>query len=404
MNTNEIPPKNAVNMESESNLSAHEPISSHALLLWQYEFEQSLIDEQLQYQQQAVAMEASIKEAALQAAAGANEAAKLLKEETDTSMVDLVKELSSRRLIEGVELQSLDLTSKLLRSKSIPISPIRLEKEGNDEENGQSRSRETKEMRSRKGNESGSKHRSRSRERSPRSRSRSRERRRHRSGKRQRHRSRSRSKERQRSHRSRSKSRSRERRSHRSRSMERRMHRSRSSRDRRRCRSRERRRHGSKSKSRERHRHQSRSRERRSHRRRSQSMSMERQIHRSRSGSRKRRSQRSRSGKNWRRISCVSRSPPKGSSRVDSSFSGGRDSRSPSSPCRSKQDLRMESKQKNSKSLSHTQIFSPRNTKPFSTGKIVEKTKVTEGTEKTSQRSICSDDFGERESKGKEEA
>ncbi|PKI39851.1 hypothetical protein CRG98_039756 [Punica granatum] len=136
MNTNEIPPKNAVNMESESNLSAHEPISSHALLLWQYEFEQSLIDEQLQYQQQAVAMEASIKEAALQAAAGANEAAKLLKEETDTSMVDLVKELSSRRLIEGVELQSLDLTSKLLRSKSIPISPIRLEKEGNDEENG----------------------------------------------------------------------------------------------------------------------------------------------------------------------------------------------------------------------------------------------------------------------------
>lgn len=71
--------------------------SMNAIARQQYEFEQSLLSQQLWSQQQAVSMEASIKAVALQAAVQANGISQILKGRNDISKEEIVKEIQSDR-------------------------------------------------------------------------------------------------------------------------------------------------------------------------------------------------------------------------------------------------------------------------------------------------------------------
>ncbi|XP_030524780.1 uncharacterized protein DDB_G0287625-like [Rhodamnia argentea] len=77
--------------------------SMHAIAQQQYEFEQSILSQQLWSQQQAVSMEVSIKAVALQAAVQANGISHILKGRNDISTDEVVKEIQSDRVIEGLK-------------------------------------------------------------------------------------------------------------------------------------------------------------------------------------------------------------------------------------------------------------------------------------------------------------
>lgn len=84
---------------SEVSQSMPDPVlhSMHAIARQQYEFEQSLLSQQLWSQQQAVSMEVSIKAVAIQAAVQANGISHILKGKNDISKEEVVQEIQSDR-------------------------------------------------------------------------------------------------------------------------------------------------------------------------------------------------------------------------------------------------------------------------------------------------------------------
>ncbi|XP_030471063.1 uncharacterized protein LOC115689214 [Syzygium oleosum] len=90
---------------NEARQSMPDPVlhSMRAIARQQYEFEQSLLSQQLWSQQQAVSMEVSIKAVAIQAAVQANGISHILKGKNDISKEEVVQEIQSDRVIEELK-------------------------------------------------------------------------------------------------------------------------------------------------------------------------------------------------------------------------------------------------------------------------------------------------------------
>ncbi|OVA11296.1 hypothetical protein BVC80_1587g20 [Macleaya cordata] len=100
------------------------PTFNNAIALQQYQFQQSLINQQLLAQQQAVAHAVSIKAAAERAAARAAEISKLLNSEKDDVLEESYVELAPKKEEPGLKSNSRS-SSPPLSSKSKSISPVR---------------------------------------------------------------------------------------------------------------------------------------------------------------------------------------------------------------------------------------------------------------------------------------